>query len=179
MKSGLLGTVLAGGLSSRFGTPKAQALLDGVPLIDHVRALMAPYVDDVVVIGERAGGLPDMPRPDLGPLGGIAAALDHGASRGFRCVLTIGCDMPYLPPGLIEALLRRAPSFCTDAPVLGHWNSALGAQLLAHLQLATERSVRRWALSLGALPIAAPGPLHNINTRGDLDALAAEDLLPA
>lgn len=169
--SRLLGAVLAGGQSSRFGTDKAQAVLDGRTLVEHAIETLRAHCDEVVVIGERAGGLPDMPRPGLGPLGGIAAALDHGATHGFRCVLTIGCDMPRLPTGLIEALLQRGPSYCEDAPVLGHWSSALGAHLLAHIETAPNRSIRGWADSIGALPIAAPVALANVNTREDLAAL--------
>lgn len=167
----LLGAVLAGGRSSRFGSDKGSATLGDRSLVEHATAAIRPYVDELVVIGTRYGGLPDLPRPGLGPLGGIAAALDHAAARGFRCVLTIGCDMPIVPPILLEALLRREPSFCADAPVLGLWPSACGAQLLAHIETGDDRSVRGWARSIGALPIASPLPLANVNTRADLDQL--------
>jgi molybdenum cofactor guanylyltransferase len=170
MTDRLLGAVLAGGRSSRFGSDKAVALWDGKRLLDRSRALLEPWCDEVVIVG-RDGGVADMPRPDLGPLGGIAGALDHAAGHGFRCVLTISCDMPRLPDGLMEALLRRAPAFCTDAPVLGHWPAALGAQLLSWIETAPDLSVRGWARSIGALPIASPEPLANVNTPEDLLAL--------
>lgn len=169
--TGLLGAVLAGGRSSRFGTDKAQAQLGDATLLHHAARLLHPFVDEVVIVGERQGGIPDLPRTGLGPLGGIAAALDHGCTHGYRCVLTIGCDMPLVAPVLIEALLRRAPACCPDAPILGHWPSALGAQLLAHIELTEDRSVRRWARSIGAIPIAAPAPLANVNTPADLARL--------
>jgi len=168
---GILGAVLAGGRSSRFGSDKAIATLGDRSLVEHAAAAIRPHVDEVVVIGERSGGLADMPRADLGPLGGIAAALDHAAARGFRCVLTIGCDMPIVPAGLIETLLRREPSFCADAPVLGLWPAACGAQLLAHIETGDERSVRGWARSIGALPISWREPLANVNTPADLTRL--------
>jgi len=145
-------------------------MLAGRRLIDLARDLIAPFVDAVVVVG-RPGGIPDVPGPDLGPLGGIAGALDHAAGTGHRCVLTIGCDMPRLPDGLIPALLRRAPAFCADAPILGHWPAACGAQLLAHLDRGGERSVIGWTRTIGAIPIPAPGPIANVNTREDLMAL--------
>lgn len=124
----------------------------------------------MVVIG-RGAGIGDLPEPGLGPLGGIAGALDHAAEHGFDSVLTIGCDMPRLPAGLIDALRRRWPSYCVEAPVLGHWPSALGAQLLAHIASSERRSVQGWARSIGALPIAAPAPIANVNTPEDLLAL--------
>lgn len=163
----ILGAVLAGGRSSRFGSDKAAACWDGRSLADHAAALIAPYVDRVVVIGADA----DLPGPGLGPLGGIAGAFDLAAGEGFTSVFTIGCDMPRAPVELIAALLRRAPSYCPDAPVLGHWPAALGAQLQAWLT-GEDRSVRGWARAVGALPIPSPAPLANVNTPADLDALA-------
>jgi molybdopterin-guanine dinucleotide biosynthesis protein A len=165
----LLGAVLAGGRSSRFGSDKAAAMLDGRTLVEHAVATLERYTDDVVIVG--SGHLPDLPRSGLGPLGGIAAALDHAAERGFASVLTIGCDMPVVPEALIAMLLRRAPAFCSDAPILGHWSAALGAQLLGHIETAPDRSVRGWARFIGAVPVASPTPLANINTREDLERL--------
>lgn len=132
-----------------------------------MRETLAARVDVVVVVG-RAGGIPDLPGPDLGPLGGIAGALDHAASHGFDTVLTVGCDMPRLPSALLDALLHRAPSYCADAPVLGHWPAACGAQLLAHIEASARRSVQGWARSIGALPIVSPERITNINTPADL-----------
>lgn len=166
---GILGAVLIGGRSSRFGSDKAQALFGERSLADHAVAAIAPFVDEVVMVGGDA--VPDLPRAGLGPLGGVAAALDQAATRGFRGVLTIACDMPRVPATLIEALLRRAPSYCLDAPVLGLWPAALGAQLLSYLETVDDRSIRGWAQAIGALPIEAEHPLVNVNTREDLPAL--------
>lgn len=165
----ILGAVLAGGRSSRFGSDKAMAEWNGRTLAGHAAALMAQHVDAVVIVGQE-GGVPDLPAPGLGPLGGIAGALDHAAGRGFASVLTIGCDMPRVPAELLRALLRRAPAYCSDAPVLGHWPAALGAQLLAWVE-GPDRSVRGWARGVGAVPLASPVPLGNVNTPEDLLAL--------
>lgn len=168
--SRVLGAILAGGRSSRFGSDKAAADWRGRTLANHAADAIRGHVDAVVVIG-GSDGLPDMPRPDLGPLGGIAGALDHAAGHGFAHVLTVACDMPRVPADLLERLLRRAPAFCAEAPVLGHWPAALGAQLMAHLEIGADRSVIRWARTIGALPIAAGEPIANVNTREDLLAL--------
>ncbi len=166
----VLGAVLTGGRSSRFGSDKAVADWRGLTLADHAAAAIEPYVNALVRVGGPEG-LADLPRPGLGPLGGIAAALDDAASRGFDSVLTIACDMPRLPGGLLAALLRRVPAYCVEAPVLGHWPAALGAQLMAYAGQADERSVVRWARTIGALPIQAGEPVINVNTREDLLAL--------
>lgn len=169
MTSRVLAAVLIGGRSSRFGSDKATALLGDAPLCDHARQLVAPFADRTVLVG--GADLPDLPAPNLGPLGGIAGALDYAVGNGFDCVLTIGCDMPRLPDELLDRLTRRAPSYCVDAPILGYWPAALGAQLLGHIDGAPDRSVRRWAQAVGALPIEAGGPIANVNTPEDLLAL--------
>ena len=166
----VLGAVLVGGRSSRFGSDKAAADWRGATLADHAADAIRGHVDAVVRVGGEQG-LADLPRAGLGPLGGIAAALDNAASHGYSSVLTIACDMPRLPDGLIEALLRRAPAYCTEAPVLGHWPAALGAQLMAYAGHAEDRSVIAWAHGIGALPIAAGEAIANVNTREDLLAL--------
>jgi molybdopterin-guanine dinucleotide biosynthesis protein A len=164
----VLGAVLAGGRSSRFGRDKAAATWNGRSLADHARAVIGQHVDAVVMIGPH--GIADLPGPGLGPLGGIAAALDHAATQGYGSVLTIGCDMPRVPAELLQALLRRAPAYCGDAPVLGHWPAALGAHLLAWVTQ-EDRSVIGWARAIGAIPIGSPTPLANVNTPEDLLAL--------
>ncbi len=185
----VLGAVLTGGRSLRFGSDKGAALFDGVALADHAAAAIAPFVAKVVHVG-GADGIADVPGPGLGPLGGIAAALGHAVQYGFDGVLTIGCDMPRVPEGLIAALLVRAPSYCTDAPVLGHWpvsafdalRERLGVPADAGDQTGlrplredkegkTGPSIKSWAAAVGALPIASPQPIANVNTPADLLAL--------
>ncbi len=167
----ILGVVLAGGRSSRFGSNKAEAMLGDRALMEHARAVLAPHVAETMIVGGASGDMPDLPRPDMGPLGGIAGALDRAATLGYASVMTIACDMPRLPEGLVAALARRAPSFCPDAPVLGHWPVAVGPALLAEIDSFPNRSVRRWALAIGALPIASPGVIPNVNTPADLATL--------
>ena len=172
----ILGAVLTGGRSSRFGSDKAAAEWNGRRLADHAAALVAQHVDAVVSVG-GADGVPDVPRAGLGPLGGVAGALAHAAAHGFDSVLTIACDMPRVPTALIWALLRRAPAYCSDAPVLGHWPAALGDQLARWIE-GEDRSMLGWAREIGAIPITSPVPLGNINTPADLEALRREgDLL--
>lgn len=170
--SHVLGAVFAGGRSSRFGSDKAVALFDGRPLVDHAADVLRPWVDAVVVIGgDRPGSIADQPRPDLGPLGGLAGALVHARDSGFDTVLTLACDTPHLPDGLLAELTRRAPSFCIDSPTIGYWPAALADTLIAYLDEAEDRSVRGWARRCGALPVVASGRIANVNTPADLARL--------
>ena len=145
-------------------------MFDGRALAEHARELLLHHVEQAVIVGPD-GAIPDLPCPGLGPLGGIAGALQHAEGRGFTSILTIACDMPRLPRGLLDALLRRAPAYCPEAPVLGHWETASTAALVAHIAASPRRSVRGWAEAVGALPIPAGGPIVNVNTPEDLALL--------
>ncbi len=171
----LLGAVLAGGRSRRFGSDKAHALLDGRTLIDRVLAGLTPQVDALVLCGrEGAGvtGIADRPGPDLGPLGGLNAALHHAAAHGFDAVVSVPCDTPFLPADLV-ARLGGGGSYAASIPVIGWWPSSLADALDRHLATASDRSIRRWAISVGARPVEI-GSLANVNTAADLAALGPE-----
>ena len=52
----ILGAILGGGRSSRFGSDKAEALWRGVRLIDHVHARLATVAAEIVVCGWQGAG---------------------------------------------------------------------------------------------------------------------------
>ena len=166
-----LGAIIAGGRASRFGGDKGAALFGGMTLMDHAAVALRPWVAEVIVVGREWPGLrsvPDRPSPDLGPLGGINAALF--AAEGYDAVLTIGCDMPRVPGALLAALTEGGSRWCEEAPILGCWDVLLASHLDAHLASGGDRSIRRWASSVGAEPVAWK-PLPNVNTPADLAAL--------
>jgi molybdopterin-guanine dinucleotide biosynthesis protein A len=122
----LLGVVLAGGKSRRFGSDKALAVLDGRPLIEHALAALSGC-DAVMVAGREWPGvhaLPDRPASDLGPLGGLNAALYHAARQGFTHVATLPVDCPTLPPDW-RAQLGVGPAYAIGQPLVGLWPAEL------------------------------------------------------
>ena len=165
----ILGAILAGGRSSRFGSDKAMATMpDGRTLIAHATQALAPHVDTVVTCG-RAGGLADRPGPDLGPLGGINAALHHAAAEGFAGVLTTGCDMPVYPAALPALLMGPEAAVLAGQPLLGWWPSHLADELDRHLTEENNRSIRGWLERVRARTVDIPGlALPNINRPEDL-----------
>ena len=170
----ILGAILAGGNAERFGSDKALALLKGRALIEHVAVALGPHVDSTVTGGRPYGDLAviaDLPRPGLGPLGGMAAALDHAARHGFERVLTVPCDTPLLDPILLGTLRASdAPANLAACPVIGIWPSRLADDLVAWLSSTSDRSVHRWARSIGAAPLVHAAPA-NINRVADLAQL--------
>lgn len=172
MRNGpILGAVLAGGRSSRFGSDKAMALLNGKTLIDHASASLAPHVAELVICG-RADGLADRPHPDMGPLGGLNAALHHALSHGFVGVLTTGCDMPLYPDTLPAALIGDRPAILLGQQLLGWWPATLAFELDAHLNEENNRSIYGWLDRIHAREVDMPGLiLPNINRPEDLARL--------
>jgi molybdopterin-guanine dinucleotide biosynthesis protein A len=164
----LLGAVLAGGASRRFGSDKAAALLAGRALIDHVIDRLAPQAGSLVVVGRDHPGIVSIAdRPSgLGPLGGLAAALAYAASAGFDAVLTSGCDLPDLPRDL-AARLAPGPAVARGQPLLGLWPVGLAAALAAHLAGSADRSLHGWVALTGARTVDC-GPIRNINRPEDL-----------
>ncbi|MCP1468428.1 molybdopterin-guanine dinucleotide biosynthesis protein A [Sphingobium sp. OAS761] len=167
--AGILGAVLAGGRSTRFGSDKAIApMADGRTLIDHAIAALAPHVARVVVCG-RQGGLADRPRAGMGPLGGLNAALHHALHHGFAGVLSTGCDMPVYPAGLPAALAGDGAAVLDGQPLLGWWPAPLAGELDAHLAEDNNRSIRGWLERVGARTVTMAGlDLPNINRPDDL-----------
>ncbi|MGL5838254.1 MAG: molybdenum cofactor guanylyltransferase [Sphingorhabdus sp.] len=169
----ILGAILAGGRSHRFGSNKAKALFKGKALIDHVADVLRPQVDALVVAGWNWPGqmmVEDRPKPDLGPLGGLAGALDHAWRQDFDAVLSCGCDILWLPDDLIRHL-GDAPAIVADLPVIGLWPVGLCQSLHAWLASGRKPSVYGFADHIGARRVHLPKPLININHPDDLIGL--------
>ena len=107
----LLGAILAGGGSRRFGSPKTLARLHGTPLWKVAAGRLGEVCDDVVAIVNHPGvaravgveTLPDRLRL-MGPLGGIDAALDRALRDGHAAVLVLAVDMPWVETGALRRL---------------------------------------------------------------------------
>lgn len=168
----ILGAVLAGGRSSRFGSDKALAALGGHTLLERAVASLEAQCDSVIVVGR--GDVADRPRPGMGPLGGINAALHHAASHGFSEVLTCGVDCAGLSPQTC-ADLAPAPAYVADQPVIGLWPASAAPALDAFLASDAKHSMRAFAAMIGARPVSLSASPANINTREDL-AFAQEHL---
>jgi molybdopterin-guanine dinucleotide biosynthesis protein A len=118
--------VLAGGKSSRMGTPKALLRFDDEPLIVHVVSTLQQIFDDIVVVAAPGQQLPSMPvtlvHDDVayqGPVGGICYGLR--AARGEAAFVS-ACDSAFLNLRLIERLLESIEACDVVVP---HWQDRL------------------------------------------------------
>ncbi len=169
----ILGCVLAGGLSSRFGSDKALAELGGRTLISRAVDALSGWCEYVVVAGREeapAPTLPDWPHPGMGPLAGIAAALHLARDEGYEEVLTCGVDSAILPEGLPD-LLSPAPAYLADQPVVGLWPVSAVGVLEAILAGEGRHSMKRFAGAVGARAVKTACETANVNRPADLAEL--------
>ena len=165
----LLGAILAGGASTRFGSDKALALFGGKPLLQHAIDALTPQVDMVVIVGREWPGfarIDDLPAPGLGPIGGLCGALAHGLLHGFDAVLVVPCDTLGLPADLATRL-GPGPAVARGQRSIGLWPSNLAPALLARLTSGDSRALHVWVEATEAREIDC-GPLHNINHPDEL-----------
>jgi molybdenum cofactor guanylyltransferase len=169
----ILGAVLAGGMSTRFGSDKALAVLNGRTLLERTVASLKALCDAVVIVGrdsELAPAIADWPRPGMGPLAGIAAALQHGRDNGYASVLTCGVDCGGVPAAVL-AELSPASAHLETQPVIGHWLSDTAEAAMAILQSEGRHSMQAFVRAIGSRPVATTLAPANINSPADLAAL--------
>lgn len=109
----MLGAVLAGGASSRFGAPKALARVGGRRLVDRVLAAVQGAAGRAVLIANdpritaAVASRPDE-QAGAGPVGGIVTALRWAREEGLPGALCVACDMPFVSPGLLRMIVSAA-----------------------------------------------------------------------
>lgn len=110
----LLGVVLAGGGSVRFGSPKGLAPLGGRPMAEWALRALTPHFPRRVVIANDPGyseglGVPvrgDL-IPGMGPLGGLATALAWAREEGLNGVFLLACDLPLVSHEFVGRILHH------------------------------------------------------------------------
>jgi molybdopterin-guanine dinucleotide biosynthesis protein A len=177
----ILGVVLAGGQSSRFGSDKALAELDGHSLIARAVDSLAGWCERVVVAGRAtapAPTMPDWPRAGMGPLAGLAAALRLARDEGYDAVLSLGVDAAALPDNLAEVLglsadgsLPAVAAYISSQPVIGLWPVGTASAIEAILTSDGRHSMLALAARIGARAVVLDQDPANINTPADLAAL--------
>jgi molybdopterin-guanine dinucleotide biosynthesis protein A len=118
----MLGAVLAGGESRRFGSDKAAELLAGKPLVVRAAETLARVFADVIVVSSREPvtrawqHVPDT-RESKGPLAGIEAALACAAGRGLEGVFVLACDLPLVDEAAVRTIVGALGERLAAAPM--------------------------------------------------------------
>jgi molybdopterin-guanine dinucleotide biosynthesis protein A len=110
----LLGAILAGGESSRFGSLKALSPLGGRPMAAWgVRALRSHFERVVVISNTPETGVTlELPsrgdlQPGMGPLGGLETALAWAEEEGLDGAFLLGCDLPLVDDHVLARILEQ------------------------------------------------------------------------
>ena len=184
--------ILAGGESLRIGGGKPLRILAGSTLLARALEAAKGWSDDVAVSVRCAGQLGDLPVPALvdesgvaGPIAGLATALRHACGGSKPFLLTIPCDMPFLPPDLVARLAEAMGDDVAVAltssggylhPVCALWRSTALDSLRDYLD-AGGTSLNGFAEHVGLTAVAWPSapidPFFNVNTRDELERAEA------
>jgi molybdopterin-guanine dinucleotide biosynthesis protein A len=146
------GVVLAGGRSSRMGSPKAALEWHGSTLLWRTVAIIGRATDGPVVVvrapGQELPALPpdtevvDDPREGQGPVQGIAAGLAALTDRADVAFVS-STDMPFLHPAFVRRVVRAADDGAdVGLPVARGFRQPLAASYRIALAPAAERLVR-------------------------------------
>ncbi|RLB18862.1 MAG: molybdenum cofactor guanylyltransferase [Deltaproteobacteria bacterium] len=119
----IIGVILAGGKSTRYGRNKALEQIQGRPLIEHVIQVMSCLFKDIMLMTNTPDeyaylGLPMVEDiiKGLGPIGGIYTALKvMDKEAGFF----LACDMPCLSRDLIRYIVSIRDDFDVVVPRVG------------------------------------------------------------
>lgn len=195
---GVVGLLLAGGLSRRMGGgDKALRLLGGVSLLDRVVERLRPQVAALVL---NANGDParfgrfDLPVAAdsvtgfAGPLAGVLAGLDWAAEHRPDCplVVSVPTDAPFLPGDLVARLTQGLDEAGADLacaasggqahPVIGLWPVGLREDLRRAVDAEGIRKVDLWTrrhrLATIAFANQPVDPFFNANRAEDLETAA-------
>lgn len=156
-ESPVRGYVLAGGASSRFGTDKALAELQGKSMLARTAEMVSSACSNVAVVapenktsGAKLRTVPDR-WPGQGPLGGILTALldvQEGMPQESWCLI-VSCDMPFLTADWLRFLAERALDSGAEAvvpksaqgwePLCACWKTSAAEIVLPNFEAGTRK----------------------------------------
>ena len=187
----ILGTVLAGGKSQRFGEDKSQVKLGDKLLIDYILTEIIDEFNEVLVVSnnlinfkesEKISLIKDF-KKDLGPLGGVLTAMKwvKDNNKDYQWISTFPADTPFFKNQILKDFLNKInieegklffiKSNNTRHNIFGLWSIDLMDKLEEDLNKG-ERKVEVWANSIGVkninMKFENKDPFFNINTKEDL-----------
>tara|TARA_B100001142_G_scaffold272160_1_gene279000 strand:- start:4372 stop:4980 length:609 start_codon:yes stop_codon:yes gene_type:complete len=187
----ILGVVLAGGKSQRFGQDKSQVKLQDKLLIDYILSeIIDNFNETLIVANEKINFMSSNKitiikdfRSGLGPLGGVLTAMKwiKENDKKYKWISTFPSDTPFFTSkelkyfyeniNIHESKLFFIKSKETRHNIFGLWSLDLIDQLEKDL-LRGERKVEVWANSIGVSTVNINykklDPFFNINTKQDL-----------
>ena len=188
----VLGVILAGGKSSRFGSNKSLSNLANNKLIEHVINKIDTYFPKILIVSndsslkienKKIKIIKDCIEGYLGPLVGVLSAMKYANSykNKYKWIITFPCDTPFFNRIIIEKMIEKTNMadekiyFVRDKKqrhnIFGIWSTSLEKVLEDDLKN-NFRKVDLWADKIGCnfieKDIQNENEFLNINTKEDL-----------
>ena len=194
IENNILGVILAGGKSSRFGSNKAEAHLGDKTLLEHTISKVEKNFLEVLIVSNNESIkinkknvflVKDYIKGQLGPLIGILSAMKwiEQYNKKYKWIATFPCDTPFFDDSIIEKLKNCSLSndhllfFLNSRKkrhnIFGLWSIKLIDILEEDIRSNNFRKVELWADKIGVQKIEVNtegfDKFFNINTLGDLE----------
>ena len=194
----ILGVVLAGGKSQRFGEDKCQVKLGDRLLIDYILSEITDEFEEILLVANNSINFKKSKnitlindfKKNLGPLGGVLTAMKwvRENNKNYQWISTFPADTPFFKTHILKKFLQAInfnenklffiKSNNTRHNIFGLWSIDLLDKLEEDLDKG-ERKVEIWANSIGVKSIDMhfknKDPFFNINTKEEL--ATAEEIL--
>ena len=190
--SKILGVVLAGGKSLRFGEDKSQVKLNNKSLIDHILSEVLTEFKELLIVSnnliefnksKNISIISDF-KNNLGPLGGVLTAMKwiKDNKKDYQWISTFPTDTPFFKNQILKDFhdkinLKNGKLFFiksnnTRHNIFGLWSIDLADKLEKDLENG-DRKVEDWANKVGVniidMQFEKNDPFFNINTKEDLE----------
>ena len=188
----ILGTVLAGGKSQRFGEDKSQVNLGGKLLINYILDEIIDQFNEILIVSnnnikfkksEKIVLIKDT-KKDLGPLGGVLSSMKwvKKNNKNFKWISTFPTDTPFFKKEIFQDFINKInfndgklffiKSNNKRHNIFGIWSIDLLDKLEKDLNNG-DRKVELWANSVGVkiinMEFSNIDPFFNINSKEDLE----------
>ena len=189
----ILGVVLAGGQSKRFGEDKSQVRLGDKILIDYILSEIIDVFNEILIISnndikflnsKKVTKIEDY-KKDLGPLGGVLTAMKwiKENNKNYKWISTFPSDTPFFKKKNLQDFIKNInykdsklffiKSNDKRHNIFGLWSVELLERLEDAVMKKGERKVEVWANNVGVKTINMEfknnDPFFNINTKEDLE----------
>ena len=188
-ENNILGAVLAGGKSKRFGEDKSKVRLGDKTLLEHTLHKIKSKFNNIVIVSNSSLSkdyttIKDCIDGQLGPLVGVLSVMKWIKKYNFsyNWIATFPCDTPFFDLSIIDkfneasklkdGLLYFAKSAKQRHNVFGLWSLKLIETLEKDIIENNYRKVEEWANKIGVKTINVSydniDPFFNINIKEDL-----------
>ena len=189
-ENNILGAVLAGGKSERFGKDKSEIKLGSKTLLIHTLDKIKSKFNKIIIVSNNKRVkdyvvIKDCIEGQLGPLVGVLSAMKwiKKNNYSYKWVMTFPCDTPFFDISIIDKFIEATK--LNDSPlyfvkseekrhnIFGLWSLKIMETLEADILKNDYRKVEKWANKIGVKTINITydniDPFFNINTQEDLE----------